>query len=74
MVNVKFENNTSKILAIAGRKKHKILTAIGLKAVDIWVKIITKKGVIDTGRFKNSCTNELHDDYVLVGTGVEYAP
>ena len=74
MVNVKFENNASKILVQADRKKSKILTAIGLKAVSIWMKIITQKKVVDTGRFRNACKSEVHNDYVIVGNATEYAP
>ena len=73
-MNVNFEDNSGKILIEADRKKQKILTAIGLKAVSIWAKIITQKKVVDTGRFRNSCKSEPHDDYVLVGSGVEYVP
>lgn len=73
MVQVKLENNTSKILAIADRKKHKILTAIGLKAVDIWTKVITKNKVVDTGRFRQSANYEVNKNDVTIGSAVEYA-
>lgn len=61
-------------MAIADRKKQKILTAIGLKAISIWTKIINLKGVVDTGHFKNTNSYEVNDKSVSVGAIVEYAP
>lgn len=70
---IKFENNTNKILAEAKRKKVQILTAIGEKAVSIWKQIITKKGVVDTGRFRNSTTYKVMKDYVVIGSNTFYS-
>ena len=74
MLEIKIENNADKILRASAEKRNRILTAIALKAVDIWKKVITIKGVVDSGTFRNMCNYEIHDKYILIGNKVEYAP
>lgn len=73
-MKIEFEDNTDKILGVwDNEKKPKILEMIGLKATEIWAKIITQKKVVDTGRFRNSVNYQVGEDDVTVGSGVEYA-
>lgn len=72
-MKIEFEDNSDKILGEWGSKKGKILTAIGLKATEIWAKIITTKKVVDTGRFRNSVNYQVGEDEVIIGSGIEYA-
>lgn len=73
VMKIEFEDNSNEILGEWGHKKNKILTAIGLKAVEIWGKIITSKKIVDTGRFRNSINYQADNDSVTIGSGVEYA-
>lgn len=66
------ENNTLKVLVELASKKKKVLVAWGTLAVNWATKIITQKGAVDTGRLRQSITYQVGDDYVEIGTDVEY--
>lgn len=53
-VNIKFEDNSKPIKSEYKAKKNKILYAMGLKWLEICTKIITVKGIVDTGRLRAS--------------------
>lgn len=72
-MKIEFEDNFGKVLNEWEGKKKKILTSIGLKATEIWAKIITAKKVVDTGRFRNSLNFKVNNNEVIIGSGVEYA-
>lgn len=53
---IKFENNTKKVKENWKGKKEKILFAMGLKWQEIASKVITRNGIVDTGRLRGSLT------------------
>lgn len=71
---VKIELNGGKAKGEMKQKKKLALRAIGEKAVTLWKKIITDKGIIDTGRFRNSTSFKPGKDDVTIYTNVKYAP
>lgn len=72
-VQIDLEDNSPQFLSNFNSKKKLILQAIGLKAVSIWEQIITAKGVVDTGRFRNSANYALFQNHVEIGSNVKYA-
>lgn len=76
MSKIKFEDNSKKVLDELDIKKTLALNMIGQKAVSIWKMIITDKGIVDTGRFRNSAEFEVDkaESKVVIGSNVEYAP
>lgn len=53
-VEIKFEDNSNVFKAELNRKRMKLSYAIGLKWLEICTKIITAKGIVDTGRLRAS--------------------
>lgn len=72
-IDVKFDDNSKKILKEAEKKKEMALEGVGMKATSIWKKIITLKDIVDTGRFRNSTEYKIDGNEVDIGTKVEYA-
>lgn len=72
-IDVKFDDNSGKILKELDFKKEQSLEAIGMKATSIWAKIITLKDIVDTGRFRNSAEYKVNGDEVDIGSKVEYS-
>lgn len=58
---VKYEDNSSKVLQEAKEKKKQILYAWGLKLQSLIVKRITVQKQVDTGRLRSSITFSTHD-------------
>lgn len=56
ILEIKFENNKSEVESDLKIKEQKILYAIGLKWQEICTKIITRNGIVDTGRLRASLT------------------
>lgn len=76
-VNFKMEeNNINKVLNEERKAKERILTAIGMKAVSIWQRIITQKKVVDTGRYLNSASYKIvpSENRVDVGSPINNPP
>lgn len=70
-MNVKVESNKNEILsALNGWAKQVALERIGQVAE----RYAKAKCPVDTGRLRNSITHETGNDYVYIGTNVEYAP
>ena len=62
------EDNTDKVQA-----ELKQAVKLALEAWSLQVQEYTAAGApVDTGRLKNSITHEVHGDYALVGSNVEY--
>ncbi len=75
MVEIKFEDNTNKILGNwETSKKPRILKAIGGRAIAIWRKIIRRERAIDTGYFISTVNFEVSKDKVIIGSPAEYSP
>lgn len=72
-IDVRFNDNSSKILKELESKKEQSLEAIGIKATSIWTKIITLKDIVDTGRFRNSTEYKVNGNEVYIGSKVEYS-
>lgn len=53
-ITVKYEDNSKYIQKEFKAKKTKILYAMGLKWLEICTKIITRNGIVDTGRLRAS--------------------
>ena len=68
-------NNKSNVESDLAAKKTKILKAWGIKWQEIVTKIITQKGIIDTGALKNSMSTRYRtaQGILQVGTNIEYA-
>lgn len=73
-IDVKFDDNSSKILREAEKKKEMALESVGMKATSIWKKIITLKDIVDTGRFRNSAEYKVDGNEVAIASRVQYAP
>jgi hypothetical protein len=56
---------------VDGSKKS--LHAIGVFVVSEVVKSIDKQRIVDTGRLKGSYMFEEHEDFVRIGTNVDYS-
>ncbi|MGL5646716.1 MAG: hypothetical protein ACRDDY_02600 [Clostridium sp.] len=53
---IRYEDNTNKFKQELKRKRGLILYAIGLKFQALCTKIITRNGIVDTGRLRSSIT------------------
>ena len=65
-----YKDNTDEVLSALKKAKKRGLEAIGLIA-EGYAK---KDTPVDTGRLRNSISNETDDDAAYIGTNVEYAP
>lgn len=75
MVEIKFEDNTNKILGNwEHSKKPRILKAIGGRAIAIWRKIIRRDNAIDTGYFIGTVNFKVNKGKVTIGSPAPYAP
>ena len=72
------EYNTEAVLAAMDQALARAMEKVGLVAEADVKNYMTKEGIVDTGRLRNSMTHQVQvdgDDYaVIVGTNVEYGP
>lgn len=77
-VKVTFKDNSKKIESEMIKKKRKALEMIGAKWNEIVVKIITIKGIVDTGALRDSMGYRINSNVkapiLYVGSPKEYAP
>lgn len=69
-ISVKVESNKDDVLSEVARKLDKALEIIGLTA-EAYAKTNCP---VDTGNLRNSITHRTGENYVAIGTNVEYAP
>lgn len=55
-MNIRFEDNSPKFKSEWGNRKKKITYAVGLKWQSICSQLITRLGIIDSGRLRSSLT------------------
>ena len=73
-MNVKVESLAKEAMELKNEAITRALEKIGLMA-EAYAKVeITNQGAVDTGNLRNSITHEARENYVVVGTNVEYAP
>lgn len=53
-ISIKYDDNSKVVKSEFKAKKTKILYAMGLKWLEICTKIITRNGIVDTGRLRAS--------------------
>lgn len=70
MSNVKFTDNSAKVLSALNQQKAQALEAIGLRA-ETHAKALTP---VDTGNLRNSMAHAVSGDAAYIGTNVEYGP
>lgn len=72
MADIKLELHTDEILDALDEQIEAALTAVGMQA-ETYAKQLAP---VDTGRLRNSITNEVDvsDKSVTIGSAVEYAP
>lgn len=78
---VKFEDNTGKVLSEMEEAKGRILETIG-QLIEKYAKKLCPVGTVEStgkkgyrgGTLRNSITHEVEEDVVAVGTNVEYGP
>lgn len=69
MSDVEFVDNSEKVLSEFDKAVLKALTSIGIEAE----RYAKAQCPVDTGRLRNSISNEVKDSEVYIGTNVEYA-
>lgn len=70
IMEVKFTDNSEKVMNALKQAKSNALEAIGITAE----KYAKEKTPVDTGRLRNSISHAKDDDSAYVGSNVEYAP
>lgn len=73
--SIKVISHKNDIIEAKNEAIARALEAIGIQAEGDVVSVITAKGIVDTGRLRDSITHETHaeEESVYVGTNVEYA-
>ncbi|MGN0683748.1 MAG: HK97-gp10 family putative phage morphogenesis protein [Oscillospiraceae bacterium] len=69
-MEIKFTDNSAKVLEALEKAKNNALEAIGITAE----KYAKEKTPVDTGRLRNSIAHATDDDSAYIGSNVEYAP
>lgn len=70
MSSVKFDDKTDKAIDAIAKATERALTS---GALFIQAQA-SENAPVDTGRLRASIGTEVHEDYALIGTNVEYAP
>lgn len=72
-MTIKIEDHTPEVLAALQNAIDRALVAIGEDAETYAKETITQSGRVDTGNLLNSINHNEGDDFVAVGTNVNYA-